>query len=196
MPMDEVSANDLLLIERCRAGDTQAFGDLVVRYQDRLYGTLVHLLGSLEDAREVSQDAFVLAFQKLGSFRGDSAFYSWLFRIAYNAAMTRRRKDRHREAASTDAARERLGEEPSDSSPGADPSFGMQVEERRELVRKALAGLADEYRTVIVLKEIDGLQYDEIAAIVGCPIGTVRSRIHRARHELRDKLSRTLKSGI
>lgn len=196
MPMEQVSATDLALIRRCRAGDVEAFGGLVARYQDRLFATLAHLLGSLEDAREVTQDAFVLAFQKLGTFRGDSAFYSWLFRIAYNAAMTRRRKDRRHHPASIDLARQRLGEEPRDERPGADPTSALDRQERQRMVRRALAELGEDYRTAIVLKEIDGLRYDEIADIVGCPIGTVRSRIHRARQELREKLGRTIRSEI
>lgn len=194
--MEDVSANDLTLIRRCQAGDLEAFGDLVTRYQDRLYGTLVQILGSLEDARDVSQDAFVLAFQKLGSFRGEAAFYSWLFRIAYNAAMTRRRKERGQRPVSVEAVREQLGEEPLDGRTETDPAFAMETEERQQMVRRALDELAEDYRTALVLKEIDGLRYDEIAEIVDCPIGTVRSRIHRARQELRDKLSRTMKSEM
>lgn len=193
--VDDVSAIDHSLIRRCRAGDVDAFGGLVLRHQDRLFATLVHLLGSLEDARDVTQDAFVLAFEKLGTFRGDSAFYSWLFRIAYNAAMSRKRKER-RLPASIDEARLQRGVEPSDDRTDADPSAALDSEERQGLVRQALDELGEDYRTAIILKEIDGLRYDEIAEIVGCPIGTVRSRIHRARHELRDKLSRTIRNEI
>lgn len=194
MPEEVVNTNDLAIIRRCRSGEAEAFGELVLRYQDRLFGTLVHLLGSLEDARDAAQDAFVLAFQKIETFRGDSAFYSWLFRIAYNAAMTRRRKDRHNHHMSVETARERHGHEPADERASADPGDALHREERQQLVRKALGELAEEYRTALILKEMDGLQYDEIAKIVNCPIGTVRSRIHRARQELREKLSRALKS--
>jgi len=194
-PVEDASVNDQSLILRCRAGDVDAFGSLVLRYQDRLYATLAHLLGSLEDARDVTQDAFVLAFEKLGTFRGDSAFYSWLFRIAYNAAMSRKRRER-RPAASIEQDRERRGEELRDLRADADPGAALDSEERQTLVRRALDELAEDYRTAIVLKEIDGLRYDEIAHIVGCPIGTVRSRIHRARHELREKLSRTIKTEL
>ncbi|MFO1093236.1 MAG: sigma-70 family RNA polymerase sigma factor [Planctomycetaceae bacterium] len=193
--VEDVSANDQSLILRCRAGDVDAFGGLVVRYQDRLYATLVHLLGSLEDARDVTQDAFVLAFEKLATFRGDSAFYSWLFRIAYNAAMTRKRKER-RVPKSIDAVREQRGDDLRDGRADTDPGAAIDSEERQQLVRKALDELGEDYRTAIILKEIDGLRYDEIAVIVGCPIGTVRSRIHRARHELREKLSRTIKTQL
>lgn len=192
MSVEDVSANDQSLIRRCRDGDVDAFGGLVLRYQDRLFGTLVHLLGSLDDARDVTQDAFVLAFEKLATFRGESAFYSWLFRIAYNAAMTRKRKER-RQPASIDEARRQHGDQLSDERADADPAAALDTEERQAIVRRALNELAEDYRTAIILKEIEGLQYDEIAQIVGCPIGTVRSRIHRARHELREKLSRTIK---
>jgi RNA polymerase sigma-70 factor (ECF subfamily) len=195
MSVEDVSANDQSLIHRCRAGDVDAFGGLVLRYQDRLFGTLVHVLGSFDDARDVTQDAFVLAFEKLATFRGDSAFYSWLFRIAYNAAMTRKRKER-RPTVSIDEARQKRGEELRDERTGADPAGALDIEERQGMVRRALDDLAEDYRTAIVLKEIEGLRYEEIAEIVGCPIGTVRSRIHRARHELREKLSRTIKNEI
>ena len=102
---------DKELIAECLGGQTCAFGTLVSRYQDRLYNSLVNVLGSTEDARDVAQDAFVHAFEKLGSFRGDSAFYSWLFRIALNAAVTRHRKQR-RVAVSLEVARSQNGHEP------------------------------------------------------------------------------------
>jgi RNA polymerase sigma-70 factor (ECF subfamily) len=108
--------------------------------------------------------------------------------------MTRRRKDRHNHHTSVETARERHGHEPADERASADPGDALHREERQQLVRKALGELAEEYRTALILKEMDGLQYDEIAKIVNCPIGTVRSRIHRARQELREKLSRALKS--
>jgi RNA polymerase sigma-70 factor (ECF subfamily) len=188
-----VTADDQALIDRCLAGETDAFGGLVVRYQDRLYGTLVHLLGSTQDALDVAQETFVLAFQNLSSFRGDAAFYSWLFRIAYNAAVSFRRRQRipgRRIETNGDSP----GSELADQRPAADPSAGVLSDERRRLVQDALAELPEDYRTVLVLKELEGLPYEEIAAVVGCPIGTVRSRIHRARQELREKLLRALQS--
>jgi RNA polymerase sigma-70 factor, ECF subfamily len=195
MSSNDVTTKDVAAINRCLAGDADAFGDLVTRYQDRLFGTLVHMLGSFEDARDVAQDAFVLAFQKLDTFRGDSAFYSWLFRIAYNTAVSRRRRERRSgNHASLEMARERTGVEPHDDRPATDPSYSLQTEERQTIVRQALDELAEEYRTVLILKEMEGLRYDEIADIVDCPIGTVRSRIHRARHEMREKLGRVLRT--
>jgi RNA polymerase sigma-70 factor, ECF subfamily len=189
--VNDVNASDQALIDRCLEGQTDAFGELVTRHQDRLYGTLVNMLGSVHDARDATQDAFVLAFQKLETFRRESAFYSWLFRIAYNAAVSRHRKTR-RETGSVEAARAASGREPTDERPQADPAHDLYTAERQNLVQSALGELADEYRTVIVLREMEGLSYEQIAELVGVPIGTVRSRIHRARTELRDKLSRAM----
>lgn len=187
-----MSADDRALIDRCLAGDTDAFSRLVQRHQDRLYGTLVHLLGSTQDALDVAQETFVLAWQNLASFRGDSAFYSWLFRIAHNAAVSFRRRDRRPQ--SMDRGRDLHGEEPEDRRSANDPAHQLVSDERRQVVQAALAALPEDYRTVLVLKEMDGLSYEEIADVIGCPIGTVRSRIHRARSELKDKLLRSLKS--
>lgn len=185
-------AGDHELIQQSLAGRTDAFGQLVVRYQDRIHRTLVHVLGSTEDAQDVAQDAFVHAYQKLSSFRGQSAFYSWLFRIALNTAATHRRRN-YRRMISVEAAREGAGYEPVDGRMDSQPSHPLEQSEQQKLVRDALAELQEEYRTALVLKEMEGLKYEEIAELVGCPIGTVRSRIHRARSELREKLRILLK---
>ena len=187
-----MNTDDKELIAQCVAGQTEAFGRLVERYQNRLYHTLFSLMGSEEDARDVAQEAFVLAFQKLQSFRGDSAFYSWLFRIAFNASVSFRRKHR-RTTSSLDAAHEQSGIETADTSPDTQPDHSLEVAEQQGLVRTALAQIAADFREVLILKEIEGLKYEQIAEIVGCPIGTVRSRIHRARQELREKLRVLLK---
>ena len=186
-----MSKPDQELIADCLSGQTHAFGDLVTRYQNRLFNTLVTVLGSTEDAHDVAQDAFVSAFQKLHTFRGHSAFYSWLFRIALNSAVSRKRKSRV--AVSIDVAREKSGVEPTDRHPAARPEHALETIETQSAVRAALAELAEEFRTALVLKEMEEMSYEEIAQIVGCPIGTVRSRIHRARLELREKLQGLLR---
>jgi RNA polymerase sigma-70 factor, ECF subfamily len=182
-----VPKSDQQLIADCLTGQTHVFGDLVLRYQDRLYNMLVHVLGSAEDARDVAQDAFVTAFQKLHTFQGRSAFYSWLFRIAMNSAISRQRKN-SRVPVSIEAVRDRSGAEPTDPHPESRPDFSMEASERQTAVRAALADLPEEFRTVLVLKEMENMKYDEIAEMIGCPIGTVRSRIHRARAELKARL--------
>jgi RNA polymerase sigma-70 factor (ECF subfamily) len=184
-----VTSDDLRLIQLSLAGNREAFGELVLKHQDRLFGTLVHMLGSFHDARDVAQDAFLLAYEKLGTFRQESSFYSWLFRIAYNAAISRRRRERGMPV-SLDERRGRTGLEPSDPSLSTDPAGQLQSEESQRLVREALDSLGEEYRDAIIMKEIEGLRYEEIARLQQCPIGTVRSRIHRARQLLREKLER------
>ncbi len=187
--------SDQTLIDHCLAGRREAFGLLVERYQNRLFHSLVHLLGSTEDAQDAAQEAFVNAFEKLGSFRGQSQFYSWLFRIAYNTAVSSKRKLR-RMSVSLEARRDASGLEPSDGNPTSEPSYAMDVSDRQRLVQQALSELGEEFRMALVLKEMDGMSYEEIADIVKVPLGTVRSRIHRARLELREKLSVLLRSEV
>ena len=186
---------DQTLIDSCLSGRREAFGQLVERYQNRLFHSLLHLLGSTEDAQDAAQDAFVQAFEKLGSFRGQSQFYSWLFRIAFNTAVSNKRKTR-RMAVSLEARKEASGLEPPDANPATEPSYAMDVSDRQRLIQQALSELSEEFRTALVLKEMDGMSYEEIADVVDVPVGTVRSRIHRARFELRDKLSALLKSEV
>ena len=182
---------DSELITECLQGRTDSFGQLVTRYQERLFGTLVTMLGSVEDARDVAQEAFVQAYQKLDSFRGQSAFYSWLFRIALNSSVDHHRRQR-RPTVSIDAAREQTGAEPTDLHPDTSPSFSIERTERQKLVQLALSKLSPEYRQVLILKEMEDMKYEEIAAAVKIPVGTVRSRIHRGRAELKDILEQLI----
>ncbi len=178
-------SDDALLIEAILAGDTAAFGQLVEHYQDRLYNSLVRVLGSVEDARDVVQDAFVQAFVKLETFRGSSAFYTWLYRIAFNLAMSHHR--RRRPTSSLDTAKAACGSEPADDAPAPEDRLAQQ--ERVEMVHAALATLSFEHRQILVLRELEGCRYDQIADILELPVGTVRSRLFRARLELRDQLA-------
>jgi len=181
--------DDKSLVQACRAGHTEAFGVLVRRYQDRLYPTILRLLGSPEDAQDVLQDAFVRAFEKLDQFHGESSFYTWIYRIAVNLALSEYRKHRHRgHDRKFDPSTLSLAAEPADASPETDPAFAMERVERELLVQSALNELGPEHRAVVVLKDFDGRRYEEIAALLEIPIGTVRSRLHRARTELRDRL--------
>jgi RNA polymerase sigma-70 factor (ECF subfamily) len=178
-------SDDASLIAATLAGDTAAFGRLVQTHQDRLYNSLLRVLGSADDAADIVQDAFVQAFTKLNTFRGGSAFYTWLYRIAFNLAMSQRR--RQHKGASLDQMKSIAGSEPMDGQPTADA--GVLAQERADLVHAALAELSMEHRQIIVLREIDGCRYDEIAEILDLPVGTVRSRLFRARLEMRDLLA-------
>jgi len=180
--------DDTHLIQEALGGDSSAFGRLVSRYQDRLYHALTHLLGSAEDARDVVQDAFVQAFVKLETFRQESAFYTWLYRIAFNLAVSRQR--RRRPTVSVETMRDQTGREPQDT--GIGPEARMEQQERVTQVRAALGRLSDEHRTVLVLREMEGCRYEAIAEILELPVGTVRSRLFRARMQLRDELKQVL----
>ena len=180
------SDDENLLIEACRAGRTEAFGVLVKRYQDRLYPTMLRLTGSADDALDLLQDAFLRAFEKLDSFHGESSFYTWVYRIAVNLALSGRR--RHRSLRIGGFGRGDLTLDPPGDPTSTDPTLPIEQRERNSFIQAALDALADDHRAVVVMKEFDGLRYEEIAATLGVPVGTVRSRLHRARHELRDRL--------
>ena len=141
------------------------------------------MCGGTEDAQDVVQDAFVLAYTKLSSFQRQSAFYTWLYRIAVNLLISRKRRTKL--AVSLDERHER-GIEPIDGQ--ARPTAALESRDRIEQVRAALLALPDEQRRVIVLREIEGWPYETIAEVLDLPIGTVRSRLHRARMELREML--------
>ena len=176
------------LIQAACRGDATAYGALVRKYQTRLCTSLTHICGSLEEAEDIAQDAFVQAYVKLRSFAGESQFYTWLYRIAVNAAISKRR--RRRETTSVDLKRADLGLEPLDGGERADER--LLREERAVAVRRALSRLSEEHRAIIVLREIDGRDYEEIAQVLELPVGTVRSRLHRARLQLKEQLDTVL----
>ena len=176
--------DDAKLIEETLAGDSGAFGCLVTKYQDRLYNSVARMIGNTEDARDLVQDAFVQAFVKLDSFRRTSGFFTWLYRIAFNLTMSRHR--RKKPTVSVEQIRASGGHEP--VGPDAGPANCAEQKETCQLVSGAIAELSDEYRAVLVLREIDGCDYETIAAVLQLPVGTVRSRLSRARIKLRDLL--------
>ncbi len=187
--------DDHQLVELCRNGDDTAFDVLVLRHQDRLFHSLVSMLKSREDALDIAQSALLQAHRKLDTFRGDSAFYSWLYRIAMNLALSWLRKQKSG-SVSIDALHDESGFEVVSEDRDSQPLASLLREEHRRVVRETLAELPDEFRTVLVMKEFEGLRYDEIASLTEVPIGTVRSRIHRGRGELAQRLKRKLGDQI
>ena len=180
--------DDAKLIEETLAGESAAFGCLVTKYQDRLYNSVAHMTGNAEDARDLVQDAFVQAFVKLESFRQTSGFFTWLYRIAFNLTVSHHR--RKKPTVSVQRMKDAGGREPIE--PGEGPASHVQRKETCLLVRGAIAELGQEYRAVLVLREIDGCDYETIATILELPIGTVRSRLSRARVRLRDLLEQRI----
>ena len=189
-----MNADDHRLIVECLQGRHAAFGELVCRYQDRLFNTVYRLLGNAEDAQDVVQEAFLSAFQSLDSFKGDSQFYTWLYRIAFNTAVSLKRKQRV--ALSMHGLREDGGEiEPPDPSEFSQPDHALQQAEEERRIQRALNRLSPEHRAVLILKDMEGEKYETMAEVLQVPIGTIRSRLHRARLELRELLRQEEEKG-
>jgi RNA polymerase sigma-70 factor (ECF subfamily) len=178
-----VSSDDRL-IDATLDGNTAAFGDLVRKYQDRLFTTMVHAIGVHAEAEDVVQEAFAQAFVKLSSFKRQSQFYTWLYRIAFNTWLSRRR--RRRPTLSLERNREMLGTEPMDASDSAEDQVIRH--EDIQILHESLLALAEDHRQILVLREIDERSYEEIAEICELPVGTVRSRLHRARKQLLESM--------
>ena len=170
-----------------------AFDELVVKYQDRIYNVAYRMTGHAEDARDVAQEAFLKAFRNLDSFLGSARFYTWLYRITVNAAISRRRHSavRPRTVRLGDGSGDRGALPPPDPAQ-EDPADAANRADVTALVEEAIAGLDAEHRAVVALRDIEGRSYDEIAEILDCPRGTVKSRLHRARNLLREALSEVL----
>jgi RNA polymerase sigma-70 factor (ECF subfamily) len=183
-----VNTDDRRLIADCLAGHTSAFGELVRRHQDRLFNAILRVVDQPEDAADVVQDAFLNAYQSLNSFKGDSEFFTWLYRIAFNAAISLRRK--RKAVLSFDGAADPKAADPVDPSEFTRPGSALERSEEDARLLAALTRLSPEHKAVLVLKDLEGQRYEDIAAILDVPIGTVRSRLHRARLELRDLLHR------
>ena len=170
------------LIQLVRDGDLSAWGELIQIHQDRLYNSIVRVVGHPDQARDVVQDTFIQAIESFSHFDGKSQFSTWLYRIAFNRAMTiyRRQKDE----VSLDVAREKVGDETMATSQDQ-PEDRVLNSELVDEVHQALQQLTAEHRAVMVLREIEGCEYEQIAEILDVSIGTVRSRLHRARAEMR-----------
>ncbi len=178
--------DDRRLIADCLGGRRDAFGELVSRYQARLYNAALRLVPTPDDAADVVQDAFLNAYQSLHSFKGDAEFFTWLYRIAFNTAISLKRKKRPSVSLEAHTGDARI--DPPDESEYVKPGTALERTEDERQLAEAIARLSPEHREVLLMKDIDGLKYEDIAEILRVPIGTIRSRLHRARLELRDLL--------
>ena len=182
---------DQVLVARVQQGDKHAFNLLVMRYQQKIASLLSRYLNNYDDVVEVTQEVFIKAYRALANFRGESEFYSWLYRIAVNSAKThllRQKKQPYHIDIEEELA---VGAQSSVVMTYADnPESELLSDELRKIIFQTLGNLPEEYRVAIELRELEGLSYDEIAAEMGCPVGTVRSRIFRAR----DILSRAIRA--
>jgi len=173
------------LIERAKAGDTKAFGILVERYQRRVVGVAMAVVHDQEDALELAQESFVRAFENIGKFESRSSFSTWLYRIAANIAIDFRRRERRHPTMRGEEAETEIQRLPSRLG---DSFKETQRSEMGQRIRDALGQLTPEHRAAILLREVQGLSYDEISEVLQCPRGTVMSRLHYARNHLREIL--------
>jgi RNA polymerase sigma-70 factor (ECF subfamily) len=189
--------SDLALVERVQRGDRKAFDVLVLRYQHKVLKLVMRYIRDAAEAEDVAQEAFVKAYRALPAFRGDSAFYTWLYRIAINTAknalVSSKRRPIDYDLDLQDPEQYDMAARLKDSET---PEGLLLTDEIRETVNAAIADLPEDLRTAIVLREIDGLSYEEIAAAMDCPVGTVRSRIFRAREAIDRRLRPIFDAGL
>ena len=182
--------NDNALVTRVRNGDKQAFNLLVAKYQYRIRSLISRLVKDSAEQEDIVQEAFIKAYRAIGGFRGDSAFYTWLYRIAVNTAKNHLVANRRRPPI--------VGIESNDETPARTPErltevntpeVILQNDQLVEAIRKAIRELPEELRQAITLRELEGLSYEDIAAVMDCPIGTVRSRIFRSREAIQEAMA-------
>lgn len=198
---------DADLLRRAQGGDRAAYGQLVLAYQDRLYNAMLRLVGDRDEALELTQEAFTRGLTRIDSFRGEAAPYTWLFRIAVNLAISQIRKVRRRRVFSLswpghngstthhgeDQASELVDRLAQQSAP--QPAQELEHREQCEQVLAALGRLDAEYRAVLVMRDIEGFDYQQMADVLGLPLGTLKSRLFRARLALRDELRDYMSAG-
>jgi RNA polymerase sigma-70 factor (ECF subfamily) len=208
-----IASDDAELFRRAQGGDRGAFGQIVQLHQDRVYNAVLRMVGDLDDARDLTQETFTRALVKIDTFRGEAQPYTWLFRIALNLAIGQLRKARRHRTVSLDAGSSGGGNGQSNKArPAADdqgaalkdrlsrdgaPGPDQQVEhaERNRAVLAALGRLDAEYRAVLVMRDVEGFDYQQMADLLGLPLGTLKSRLFRARIALRDELRPYMEKG-
>jgi RNA polymerase sigma-70 factor (ECF subfamily) len=190
-----INIDDSVLVRQSQTGDTTAMERLILKYQNRIYNVVLRMCGNPDDAAELSQETFVKVIESIDRFKGKSSFYTWLFRIAVNLTLNHIQRNARTATRSLDAeetepeggTRQLLKDFLSDEH-AADPAVLAQSRELCELARKCLLELDEPQRTVVVLRDIEGMDYAQIAEVLNIELGTVRSRLSRARSNLRDIL--------
>ena len=186
---------DQQLVQRAQRGDLRAFDLLVLKYQGRIAALVSRYVSDAGEVEDVTQEAFIKAYRALGKFRGDSAFYTWLYRIAANAAKNHLVAKGRRPGADATIEDAEGFDEGGLLSESASPEALAMGGELAEVVESALNALPDELKAALMLREFDGLSYDDIADVLGCPVGTVRSRIFRAREAIDQRVKEQLSGG-
>ncbi len=183
--------NEQLLLEKAKAGDIAAFEELIESYQKKIFNLAYRILGNYEDAGDMAQEALIRIFRSIASFKEQSSFSTWVYRITTNVCLDEIRKKKNKKVISLD---EEIRMEDGEikrqiMSDDIQPDAAAEIEELRTLVNGAINSLPEDQRLVITLRDIQGLSYDEISSVLNCPSGTVKSRINRARQALKNILS-------
>lgn len=184
------AAGDWVVVQRVQAGEVAAFDQLILKYRERVYAMVYHMTSNREDAADLTQDAFIKAFQSIHRFQGQSSFFTWLYRIALNSALSHIRRNKLRSFFSLD----KIHEDPAVATvlnqltDKKDVPREVFVGELQEKLNEAMMKLSIPHRTVVTLFEIDGLSHEEIGTIMDCSVGTVRSRLHYAKQFLQAEL--------
>jgi len=186
---------DWILVQRVQAGEVERYDELVLKYRARIWGVIYHMTSNREDAADLAQDAFIKAFQSINRFQGQSAFFTWLYRIAVNGTLNHLQKAKLRRVFSLEKLQDEGGAEEvlaqlADSGTTSDKQACLS--ELQQKLNEAMQKLSIKHRTVVTLFEIDGLSHEEIAEITGTSVGTVRSRLHYAKQILQNDLQEYL----
>lgn len=184
-----MALSDWELVQRSRTGDRDAFQELVERYRRRIAALALGMLRNRDDALDIVQETFTKAYQNLDRFKGDAAFYTWVYRIAYNLCIDHQRRESKQPQVSLDMDDRGETHAPALDGPPPDQPFERARDaEIAERVREAIKDLTPDHRAVILLRELEGLSYAEISQVLDCPKGTVMSRLHYARRQLQGRL--------
>ena len=190
------SDTDQQLVQRAQRGDLRAFDLLVLKYQRRIGALVSRYVSDAGEVEDVTQEAFIKAYRALDKFRGDSAFYTWLYRIASNAAKNHLVAKGRRPGADTTIEDAEAFEQAGLISESSTPEAVVMSEELAQVVTEAMNALPEELRAALTLRELEGLSYDDIAAVLECPVGTVRSRIFRAREAIDERVRQQMSEEL
>jgi RNA polymerase sigma factor (sigma-70 family) len=194
-PSAAIPTDESVLIRRARAGELEAYDELVRRYQERIYATVYHMTSNHEDANDLAQETFIKAYQALASFKGGSSFYTWVYRIAVNKTINFLKQRKHKAQMSLDDLDFNAEHDPdlvaliSEKTPRREISLA----ELQEKLNEAMLKLSEPHRLAVTLHDVQGMSHEQIAEIMGCNVGTVRSRLFYARQQLQAHLSDYLK---
>lgn len=182
-----MSDNEKELVDRAKFGDIEAFEQLIIGCQKKVFNIAYRMLGNYDDANELAQEVFLKAFRSIKSFKGDSLFSTWIYKVTTNACLDEIRKRKNKTVVSLDEKIECNDQEVKRQIPDNAPTPDMEFEanELKRVLNRAIEQLPDDYKSVVVLRDIQGFSYEEIARIIDCPSGTVKSRINRGRQVLK-----------